>query len=169
MTWSFWSGTFPTNLLPRKPSVNSADSIHLHTYLPSAFGPGTRPIFQLYLAGIHYLWANKHISSHEQNGRAKSAAVLNTLLELVFYLCIAYSKTLQHLMLLKSVKSVSKKQLYQCSVFFRLFLICFRFSSEIKIDLVTIKSIQLISVLFRQKDEHVLNLSFSYNYIRNRS
>lgn len=83
MTWSFWSDTFPTNLLLSKPNVNSPDSIHLHTYLPAAIGPGTCPIFQLYLAGIHCLWANKHNSTHEQDGEAKTAAAPHDLLELV--------------------------------------------------------------------------------------
>lgn len=95
MTWSFWSDTFPTNLLLSKPNVNSPDSIHLHTYLPAAIGPGTCPIFQLYLAGIHCLWANKHNSTHEQDGEAKTAAAPQDLLELVSNFCNCYSRSLR--------------------------------------------------------------------------
>ena len=97
----FMSNTFPTNLLPSKPSVNS-DSIHLHTYLPATFGPGTCPTFQLYLAGIHCLWANKHNS--------KNAAALNILLDLVLTPCISS--------LLKSFR-MSAVFLLQCSILLR--------------------------------------------------
>lgn len=38
---TFLSNTLPTKMFPSRPGVNSTNSIHLHTYLPTAFGPGT--------------------------------------------------------------------------------------------------------------------------------